>query len=212
MNIQNCPSLTSAGFPGQKGLKNITIKNCGSLTSLEHSNSGMAYPESGELKTVDIEDCAALSFVNLSYNKIDDFKLKNTGAHTIDISHNELANFELLNNNNLTELLASKNKFTSLNLSALPNNLQTLDSSFNLISTVTGTSSSVKSLNISNNNLTDFNIHNLANLDALIMGRNRIVDVDFSGHTKIKTIYEFDYSNFFGNTGFTNPSTFTKNF
>lgn len=212
VNIQNCHSLTSAGFPGQKGLKNITIKNCGSLTSLEHSNSGMAYPESGELKTVDIEDCAALSFVNLSYNKIDDFKLKNTGAHTIDISHNELANFELLNNNNLTELLASKNKFTSLNLSALPNNLQTLDSSFNLISTVTGTSSSIKSLNISNNNLTDFNIHNLANLDALIMGRNRIVDVDFSGHTKIKTIYEFDYSNFFGNTGFTNPSTFTKTF
>lgn len=212
VNIQNCPLLTSVVFPGQKGLKNITIKNCASLTSLEHSTSTMAYPEVGELKTVDIQDCVALSSLNLSYNKIDNFKLKNTGANTIDISKNELSNFELVNNNNLTEILASKNKFTTLNLSTLPTNLQTLDKSFNLLTTITGTSSSIKNLNITNNNLTDFNIHNLPNLDSLIIGRNKIVDVDFSGHTKIRTIYEFDYSNYFGSPSFTNPSTFTKTF
>lgn len=212
VNIQNCPLLTSVTFPGQKGLKNITIKNCANLTSLEHSNSWMAYPEFGELKTVDIQDCAALSSLNFSYNQIDDFTLKNTGANTIDISHNELTDFELLNNNNLTTILASKNKFAALNLSTLPNNLQTLDSSFNLLTAITGTSSSIKNLNISSNNLTDFNIHNLPNLETLIMGKNKIVDADFSGHTKIKTIYEFDYSNYFGNPGFTNPSTFTKTF
>lgn len=212
INIQNCPLLTSVTFPGQKGLKNITIKNCASLTNLEHSNSGTAYPEFGELKTVDIQDCSALSSVNFSYNQMNDFKLKNTGATTIDISHNELTNFELVNNNNLATILASKNKLASLNFSTLPNNLQTLDSSFNLITSVAGTSLSIKTLDISNNNLTDFNIHNLPNLETITMGRNKILDVDFSGHTKIKTIYEFDYSNYFGNPGFTNPPTFTKTF
>ncbi|WP_306617719.1 DUF7619 domain-containing protein [Chryseobacterium ginsenosidimutans] len=212
VNIQNCPLLTSLVFPGQKGLKNITVKNCASLASLEHTNSGMAYPEFGELKTVDIQDCAALSSVSLGYNKINDFKLKNTEANIVDISNNELTNFELLNNNNLTTILASRNKFANLNLSTLPTNLQILDSSFNLITAITGTSSSIKNLDISNNNLTDFNINNLPNLETLTMGRNKIVDVDFSGHTKIKTIYEFDYSNYFGSPGFTNPSTFTKTF
>lgn len=212
INIQNCPLLTSVTFPGQKGLKNITIKNCVSLTSLEHSNSWMASPELGELKTVDIEDCSALSSVNFSYNQMTDFKLKNTGATTIDISHNELTNFELLNNNNLATILASKNKLASLNFSTLPNNLQKLDTSFNLITSVAGISSSIKILDISNNNLTSFNIQNLPNLETITMGRNKIVDVDFSGHTKIKTIYEYDYSNYWGNPGFTNPSTFTKTF
>lgn len=213
VNIQNCPSLTNVGFAGQKGLKNLTIKNCASLASIEHSSSNNSNPEIGDLKTVDIEDCAALSTVNVSYNQVDNFTLKNTGVHTIDVSRNELTNFDLLSNNtNLTKIDASRNKFTTINLSDLPVNLVTLDHSFNLLNSIAGTSSTVKNLSIFSNNLTDFNIHNLPNLDSLIMGRNKIVDVDFSGHSKIRAVYEIDYNSFWGNPSFPNPNTFTKTF
>lgn len=213
VHIQNCPSLTSVGFAGQKGLKSLTIKNCASLTGIEHSSSNNSNPEIGDLKTVDIEDCAALSTVNVSYNQVNNFTLKNTGAQTIDVSRNELTNFDLLsNNNNLTKIDASHNMFTNINLSALPSNLITLDNSFNLLNNITGTSSTIKNLSIFSNNLTDFNIHNLPNLDSLVMGRNKFVDVDFSGHPKIRAIYEIDYNSFWGNPAFSNPNTFTKTF
>lgn len=216
VNIENCPLLANISFDKQEGIKNVTIKNCPSLQQFNHSStinsSYFSTPPIWSLQSLDIEDCNALNSIDVSYNKLTHLKVKNTAnLETVNTARNELASYEFTNTNNLKTLQFQGNKFINFNTSAIPS-LISLDLAYNQLNNLTGTSSNLKTLNVLSNNLTDLNINNYPNLDSLVMGRNRIVDVDFSGHSKIRIISE-TYTNM-GGVGlpFANDGTFTKTF
>ncbi|MBB4806456.1 hypothetical protein HNP38_001752 [Chryseobacterium defluvii] len=217
VNIQNCPLLTSAVFEGQEGLKTVNIKNCPSLQQFVHSSS-INFPvihPIWSLQSLDMENCAALNSVNVSFNQLNHLSITNCqNLETVDAIQNELTSFDFPNTTNLKTLNLTGNKFTNLNVSSIPSVIS-LDCAFNLLNTVTGTSSSLKNLSVLNNNLTDLDIDNFPNLDSLIIGNNKMVDVDFSGHPNIRIIYETHpdmvYYTSMG-LAVTNPPTYTKTF
>ncbi|WP_160139461.1 T9SS type A sorting domain-containing protein [Chryseobacterium sp. c4a] len=216
VNIQNCPALTAASFNGQKGLKSVVIKNCPVLQDFNHSSSINNFTNAPvwALNSLEMEDCGSLQSVNVSYNKLNHLKIKNCqNLQSIDVKRNELTAYELINTNNLKNLKLTGNKFTNLDISTIPS-VVSLDGAFNSLQSITGTSSNLKNLGIFSNNLTHLNIHNFPNLDSLIIGRNRMVDVDFRGHAKIRMIYEHDpdyaYSNL--NLPYANTPNYTKTF
>lgn len=216
--IQNCPLLTSISFDQQQGLKTVNIKNCPSLTQFNHSstisNVYNSIPPIWNLQSLDIEDCNTLNSIDVSYNKLNHLKVKNaSNLEDVNTARNQLASYEFTNTNNLKKLQIQANKFTSFNTSAIPS-LVTLNIEYNQLNSLTGTSDILKNLNVVSNNLTDLNINNYPNLDSLVMGRNRIVDVDFSGHSKIRAVSESSADMSFGLAGLTptNNGTFTKTF
>ncbi|MDN3695026.1 T9SS type A sorting domain-containing protein [Chryseobacterium tructae] len=216
VNIQNCPALANASFNGQEGLKSIVIKNCPVLQDLNHSSSTNNFTNVPiwALNSLEVEDCASLHSVNVSYNTLNHLKIKNCqNLESIDVRRNELTAYEFINTNKLKNLKLTGNKFTHLDISTIPS-VVSLDGAFNSLQTITGTSSNLKNLGLFSNHLTTLNIQNFPNLDSLIIGRNRMVDVDFSGHAKIRMIYEHDpdyaYSNL--NLPYANTPNYTKTF
>lgn len=215
VNIQNCPLLTGVSFEGQKGLKNVTIKNCPSLQQFQHGPFvASSVPVNWNLANLNIEDCNALQSVDVSYNKLTELKIKNaSNLETVKAVRNDLTSFDFTNTVNLKTLKITGNQFTSLNTASIPSVIS-LDAAYNKLNSITGTSSNLKNLSVLSNNLTDLNIHNFPNLDSLIMGRNKITDVDFSGHLKIRNISEVyaDMAYFDIGLPFANDGTFTKTF
>ncbi|MDR2236071.1 MAG: T9SS type A sorting domain-containing protein [Chryseobacterium sp.] len=213
VNIQNCPALTSVSFNEQKGLKSVMFKNCPVLQEFNHSNPDNTTSVWG-LQSLETEDCTALQAINVSYNQLSHLKIKNSpNLQSINATKNALTAYELVNTNNLKNLKLTGNQFNSLDMATLPS-VVSLDVAFNSLNTITGTSSTLKNLSVFSNHLTQLNIHHFPNLDSLIIGRNRMTDVDFSGHAKIRMIYEQDpdyaYSGL--NIPYANTPTYTKTF
>ncbi|WP_312398138.1 T9SS type A sorting domain-containing protein [Chryseobacterium sp.] len=214
-NIQNCPLLTDISFDGQEGLKNITVKDCPNLLQLKHGPENLfGTPVIWNLTNVDIENCDNLNLVDVSFNKISNLKITNTpNLETVNAVRNELTSLDLTNTNDLKTLKITGNKLTNLNMAAIPS-VVSLDAAFNTLNTISGTSNNLKNLSLFSNNLANMNIHDFPNLDSLIIGRNKMVDVDFSGHSKIRIVYENEYDFMYANIGvpYANDSNFTKTF
>ncbi len=215
VNIQNCPSLVDLTFPEQEGLKNVIIKNCPSLTQFKHGPENLfGTPTIWNLTSLDIENCDGLNLVDVNFNKVSNLKITNTpNLETINAVRNEITTLDLTNTNDLKTLKITGNKLTNLNMAAIPS-VVSLDAAFNTLNTLSGTSNNLKNLSLFSNNLTNINIHDFPNLDSLIIGRNKMADVDFSGHSKIRIVYENDYDSMYANIGvpYANDSNFTKTF
>jgi len=158
---------------------NILYVNNNKLEQLNLNNTLIElYCNSNNLNELYIPD--TLNLCNLQYNKFTEFKnLKN--LKFLNLNNNEITNFIVENNSNLTNLLLNDNNLNNINLKNLNilnicylknnnitifptinNSLKYLNLNDNYINEIIDISNSyLQVLKINNNNLKDININNL---------------------------------------------------
>lgn len=195
---ENCSSLSNINLEHQNAIEDIDLKSCTSLTQFNHNYEGhfpigtIADPERLFLKTVNLEGCTNLTSINISKTQLINLNVKNCPNLNEIIAYKGMLtttdNILMTNSPNIKSLSVTANKIISVDLSKMPS-VETLDCNSNLITSIQGASNKLKNLHVYNNNLTTFNIHNFPNLELIAIGYNKFIDLDFSGHQKLKSIY-----------------------
>lgn len=200
---ENCLSLSYLDLSYQSALEVANLKNCTSLTEFNHNHEDyfgpnhISSPEKLPLREVNLEGCTSLISTNLARTSLKNLNVRNCPNLQNITAYKCLftTTDDILTDNspNIKSLSVTANKITNVDLSKIPS-VEILDCNSNMITNIQGSSNKLKKLHIYNNNLSTFNIHNTPNLELISIGYNRFVDLDFSGHQRLQTIFIKDHN------------------
>ena len=156
-----------------------------------------------DLTTYDVDNISDLTgiegFINLkrldaTQNKIATINLiSNTLLDTIYLGGNQITNIDLSENLNLISIDIQSNELTSF---VAPTNeathLEKINLSFNLLKEFTVHNESIKTILISDNDLTSFDASGSTNLNSIFLKSNKITSLDLSTNVAIKTVVVSD--------------------
>lgn len=136
-----------------------------------------------------IEGFVNLKLLSAAGQKIEHVNLSsNTLLDTLYLSANYISNIDISNNPNLLLIDIQSNELSSLTGLSAATHLKKLNLSFNNLKEFNVDNESVEVLLISDNLLTSFNTNNAINLKSIFLKSNKIPSLDLSTNTLLKTL------------------------
>ena len=162
-----------SGYSKLTTLTYLSLKNC-NITNLENISSfelyGLSVSNNGLSSVSGINDMSIIELNNNAISNVDFLKDKNIGY--IDLSYNNLTSTSGLNDVKVNELILDNNNISELDLTS--DDLGYLSAASNKI-TKTATNDNVYNLNLSKNNLNDYDlIKNYPKVEFLTLDNNNI--------------------------------------
>ena len=145
------------------GLIELNLNGCSALKSLEIE---------GDLTSLDISDCTALTYLNCYDNQLTSLDVtQNTALTELDCGGNELTSLDVSKNTALTSLSCSDNQLTSLDVTK---------------------NTALTSLGCSGNQLTSLDVTKNTALTELDCFINQLTSLNVSGCTALTRLYCYD--------------------